>query len=116
MIERSDVLTAAAVLVTIAIAASYKPWRKLKCGHGFGVNPTTGRIDRCKLPPFHRGKHVRPWSEPEFIGYRSRHVMVVGRPALVVRERCCDGHAHASLEDAITCSLGGDVPAMETGR
>lgn len=109
MIERSNVALAAAVLVTVAVGLSYKPWRRLRCGHPFGINPTSGRIGRCSLPPFHRGQHVRPWSDPSFVVDRTAHVMVVGKPALVVRERCCEGHAHATLDDAITCSLGYEV-------
>lgn len=98
MIEQSDVALAAAVLLTVAIGLSYRPWRFLKCGHPFGVNPVSGRMDRCSLQPFHRGQHVRPWSNPAFVAPR--------RPLVVVRERCCEGHAHSSLEDAITCTLG----------
>lgn len=109
MIERSDVLTACAVLLTLAIGLSYRPWRRLRCGHPFGLNPTSRRIDRCGLPPFHRGQHVRPWSDPAFVVDRTARVMVVGKPAIVVRERCCEGHSHESLEDAITCSLGYEV-------
>lgn len=110
MIERSDVLTACAVLLALAIGLSYRPWRRLRCGHPFGLNPTSRRIDRCGLPPFHRGQHVRPWSDPVFVaGYRGPlHITVVGKP-IVVRERCCEGHTHDTLEDAITCSLGYEV-------
>lgn len=115
MIERSDVALAAAVLLTVAIGLSYRPWRHLKCGHPFGLNPTSRRIDRCGLPPFHRGQHVRPWSDPAFVVHRAAHIMVVGKPAIVVRELCCVGHEHATLDDAITCSLGYDTSDVVRG-
>jgi hypothetical protein len=106
MIEGSPFLLGAAGATLVALLATYRPWRRLRlqCGYPFGRNPTSGRIDRCQLAPFHRGKHVRPWSAPHPIGYLHS-----------VPERCGSGHTHDTLTEAVACMYG-DTDAMAAGR
>lgn len=96
MIEGSPFLLALSIGALALLLATYRPWRWLVCGHPFGSNPVTHRLERCHRKPFHRGPHLHP-SAP-LVGYTR------SQP-----ERCGAGHVHADMGDAIACSFGAEA-------
>lgn len=104
MIEGSPLLLALSIGALALLVLTYRPWRWLVCGHPFGSNPVTHRLERCHRKPFHRGPHLHAY-EVEARLYAPRGSIHWGE---IERERCVCGHMHATLDDAIACSFGAD--------